>query len=49
MKAEYLYFWADTFFSWTARDFDEFAELYQDINLPFFGVKLALKQSQITG
>ena len=36
MKAEYLYFWADTFFSWTAKDFDEFAELYQDIGLPFW-------------
>ena len=36
MGAEYLYFWADTFFSWTARDFDEFAELYQDIRLPFW-------------
>jgi radical SAM superfamily enzyme YgiQ (UPF0313 family) len=36
MKAEYLYFWADTFFSWTSKDFEEFYELYQDINLPFW-------------
>jgi len=36
MKAEYLYFWADTFFSGTDREFDEFAEVYKDINLPFW-------------
>ncbi len=35
MKAEYLYFWADTFFSWKKYEFDEFCELYSDINLPF--------------
>ena len=29
MKAEYLYFWADTFFSWTQKDFEEFYNLYQ--------------------
>jgi len=36
MKAEYLYFWADTFFSWSQKDLETFAEIYQDINLPFW-------------
>jgi len=36
MKAEYLYFWADTFFSWKNYEFDKFCELYSDINLPFW-------------
>ena len=36
MKAEYLYFWADTFFSWKQSEFEEFAELYQEIKLPFW-------------
>ena len=36
MKAEYLYFWSDTFFSWSSSEFDEFCELYADINLPFW-------------
>lgn len=36
MKAEYLYFWADTFFSWNSTEFDEFAEIYQDVGLPFW-------------
>jgi len=36
MKAEYLYFWADTFFSWTQKDFEEFYDLYQEIKLPFW-------------
>ncbi len=36
MKAEYLYFWADTFFSWKSNELEEFAEIYQDINLPFW-------------
>ena len=36
MKAEFLYFWADTFFSWTRKDFETFAELYQEIQLPFW-------------
>lgn len=36
MKAEYLYFWADTFFSWPERDFDRFCEIYKDIGLPFW-------------
>ncbi|OGX27655.1 MAG: hypothetical protein A2787_01990 [Omnitrophica WOR_2 bacterium RIFCSPHIGHO2_01_FULL_48_9] len=36
MKAEYLYFWADTFFSWKPGEFEEFAEMYRDIGLPFW-------------
>lgn len=36
MKAEYLYFWADTFFSWKDKEFDEFCEIYEDIRLPFW-------------
>jgi len=36
MKAEYLYFWADTFFSWSRGEFDTFAELYKEIDLPFW-------------
>jgi len=36
MKAEFLYFWADTFFSWSATEFDEFCEMYKEIGLPFW-------------
>jgi|TARA_Y100000294_G_scaffold177769_1_gene204715 radical SAM superfamily enzyme YgiQ (UPF0313 family) len=36
MKAEYLYFWADTFFSWKKDEFEEFCELYSDVDLPFW-------------
>lgn len=36
MKAEYLYFWADTFFSWKEGEFEQFAEIYEDIKLPFW-------------
>ncbi|MCA9399243.1 MAG: B12-binding domain-containing radical SAM protein [Candidatus Omnitrophica bacterium] len=36
MKAEYLYFWADTFMSWKKGEFEEFCEIYQDIKLPFW-------------
>lgn len=36
MKAEYLYFWADTFFSWKKDEFEEFADMYEDIGLPFW-------------
>lgn len=36
MGAEYLYFWADTFFTWQKDDFKKFAKLYQEINLPFW-------------
>jgi len=36
LKAEALYFWADTFLSYTDREFDEFCEVYEDIRLPFW-------------
>lgn len=36
LKAEALYFWADTFLSYTEKEFDEFCELYADIRLPFW-------------
>lgn len=36
MGAEYLYFWADTFFSWGPGEFDQFREIYKDIGLPFW-------------
>lgn len=36
MKAEYLYFWADTFMSWKKGEFEEFCEIYKDIRLPFW-------------
>jgi len=35
-KAEYIYFWADTFLAWSPKEFDEFCEMYQDIKLPFW-------------
>ena len=35
-KVEYIYFWADTFLAWSAREFDEFCEMYSDIRLPFW-------------
>ena len=35
-KAEYFFFWADTFFAWSDKEFDEFCELYQDIKIPFW-------------
>jgi len=36
LGAEYLYFWADTFLAMNNKEFDEFCEMYQDINLPFW-------------
>jgi radical SAM superfamily enzyme YgiQ (UPF0313 family) len=36
LKAEAFYFWADTFFSYTEKEFSEFCEMYADINLPFW-------------
>jgi anaerobic magnesium-protoporphyrin IX monomethyl ester cyclase len=37
MKAEYLYFWADTFFSWSRNEFEQFADIYEEhIKLPFW-------------
>jgi len=34
--AEYFYFWADSFFTYTDKELDEFAEMYKDIKLPFW-------------
>ena len=36
MGAEYLYFWADTFFSWKPGEFEAFADRYESIALPFW-------------
>ncbi len=36
LKAEALYFWADTFLAYTQREFDQFCEIYEDIRLPFW-------------
>ena len=34
--AEYFYFWADTFFAYTDKEFDEFVGMYNDIRIPFW-------------
>ena len=34
-KVQYNYFWADTFLGMSNKEFDEFCEMYKDINLPF--------------
>jgi radical SAM superfamily enzyme YgiQ (UPF0313 family) len=34
--AEYFYFWADTFIAYSAKQFDEFCEMYSDIKIPFW-------------
>ena len=34
--AEYFYFWADTFFAYSDREFDAFTEMYRDIAIPFW-------------
>ncbi len=33
---EYIYFWADTFFAWSNKEFDQFCEIYADVKLPFW-------------
>jgi len=35
-KAEYFYFWADTFLAQNRKEFDEFCEIYSDIRKPFW-------------
>jgi len=35
-KAEFFYFWADTFLTYNDREFDEFCEMYSDIRIPFW-------------
>ena len=33
---EAFYFWADTFFAYSSREFDEFIEMYTEFNIPFW-------------
>jgi radical SAM superfamily enzyme YgiQ (UPF0313 family) len=35
-KAEYIFFWADTFLTYSDREIDAFCEMYADIRLPFY-------------
>ncbi|MDC0205528.1 B12-binding domain-containing radical SAM protein [Pelagibacteraceae bacterium] len=35
-KVEYNYFWADTFLAMNKKEFEEFCDMYQEINLPFW-------------
>ena len=35
-KADYIFFWADTFFTYTEEEIDKFCEMYKDIKLPFY-------------
>jgi anaerobic magnesium-protoporphyrin IX monomethyl ester cyclase len=32
----YLFFWADTFFSYTNEEIDEFCKMYSEFNIPFY-------------
>lgn len=36
MKAEYIFFWADEFFTYNKKDIDEFCEMYSKFQLPFY-------------
>ena len=36
MIVEYNYFWADTFLAYNKKELDEFCEMYNEINLPFW-------------
>lgn len=36
IKAEAFYFWADTFLTYTDKEFDDFYHMYKEINLPFW-------------
>lgn len=35
-KAEYLFFWADHFFTYSKKEIDEFCEAYKDYKIPFY-------------
>jgi len=35
-KVEAFYFWADTFFAYSIKEFDEFLEMYSEFNIPFW-------------
>lgn len=34
--AEYFYFWADSFFTYTEKELNEFIDMYKDIGIPFW-------------
>jgi radical SAM superfamily enzyme YgiQ (UPF0313 family) len=36
IKAEYIYFTADTFLAWSSEEFEEFCDMYSEIKLPFW-------------
>lgn len=35
-NAEAFYFWADTFFAYTQKEFDQFVEMYSEFKIPFW-------------
>jgi len=35
-KVEAFYFWADTFFAYSKKEFDEFIEMYSEFKIPFW-------------
>ncbi|PKG31590.1 MAG: radical SAM protein [Methanoregula sp.] len=35
-RAEAFYFWADTFFAYSDKEFDEFVDMYSEFNIPFW-------------
>ncbi len=35
-KVEYNYFWADTFLAMNKKEFEEFCDMYKEVNLPFW-------------
>jgi len=35
-KVEAFYFWADTFFAYSGKEFDEFIEMYSEFKIPFW-------------
>lgn len=35
-KAEYFYFWADTFLAFSEQQFEDFCDMYADIRMPFW-------------
>jgi radical SAM superfamily enzyme YgiQ (UPF0313 family) len=36
LKAEYIFFWADTFFAYSQSEVAEFCSMYSDVRLPFY-------------
>lgn len=35
-KVEYMFYWADNFFSYSLREIEEFCEMYSEFKLPFY-------------